>query len=159
MRTLPLFAILIAASLPLAAQVPASRKAAPNNSRSTSVTDSPASRTGSAKTAPARPSASGLPAGAEKIDDFSWRATDEKGVAWIYRKNPFGFSKVREDEANKPAKILTAPADVRVSEIADGKYQFERTGPWGTQKWTKAATDLTDEETQWVKKGQEAAKQ
>ena len=136
---------MIAAAVPMAAQV--AQKA---------------SRPVSAVAAPrpvAKPvSSNGLPSGAEQVDQFTWRAKDDKGVVWLYRKNPFGFSKVREDEANKPVAPLAAPMDVRVKEDSDGKLRFERTGPWGVQKWSKTRAELTDEEKLWVAKGQEAAK-
>lgn len=152
MRTLTLLAITLAA-LPLMAQAPASRKSATTSRPAAAKTTTPPTAA-----RPARNS-SGLPVGAVQVDEFTWRAKDEKGVAWIYRKNPFGFSKVREDEANKPVVPLAVAADVRVTETADGKYKFERTGPWGTQVWTKAKGDLSQEEKQWASKGQEAAKQ
>jgi len=85
-----------------------------------------------------------LPEGAEQIEPFTWRYTDEDGKTWIYRRIPFGL--VRFEEKEKAA-AGEAPA-VSIKAVEDGdNIRFERQGPFGPFRWVRKKThELSDEE-------------
>ena len=103
------------------------------------------------KAAPESGPIPGVPAGAVKIDDNTYRfqekdASGKPGKVWLYRRNPFGVSKVEEQQAaniGKPLPPTESPATV--TDLGDS-YRFERSGPFGAKVWTKKKTDLTPEE-------------
>jgi hypothetical protein len=144
---------LILALLPLAATVTAQSKAikaAPYGDQQ-------------AGTATSKPAASnsanpeGIPAGAVKIDENTYRF-EEKGTpakpgkVWLYRRNPFGVSKVEEKEAALNGQMLPAPeTPASVTDLGDS-YRFERKGPFGSKVWTKKKSELTSEERSIVEK-------
>ena len=134
---------LILALLPLAANVygqPAAAK----------TTTSQKAKVTTARPEP--PSAiQGIPAGAVKIDENTYRfqekdSSGKPGTVWLFRRNPFGVSKIEEREAAKIGLALP-PTDTPTS-VADlgDSYRFERPGPFGAKVWTKKKSDLTDEE-------------
>ncbi|HSM79588.1 MAG TPA: hypothetical protein VLT57_18245 [Bryobacteraceae bacterium] len=92
-----------------------------------------------------------IPKGATQVDATSWRWTDAKGTAWIYRKTPFGFSRYREEDEKQRA--MTQRAEVNPPKVTDAgdSYQFERTTPFGVQSWKKKKDSLTDSEKNMVK--------
>lgn len=103
----------------------------------------------------------GIPAGAVKIDENTFRyqekdASGKPGKIWLFRRNPFGVSKVVESEAAKiglvrPAKDTPATA----TDLGDS-YRFERAGPFGAKIWTKKKSELTPEEQAIVDQGKAA---
>jgi hypothetical protein len=95
-------------------------------------------KAGSAKTAPAGQT---VPAGAEKVDLGTWRYKDAAGKVWIYRKTPFGLVHFEE----KAETEAPAPPQMKAFESGD-KVRFENSGPFGTVKWVKAKSELTDVE-------------
>lgn len=93
----------------------------------------------------ARSQAAELPAGAEKIRDGIWKARDKEGKTWFYSRTPFGYSRSAED----PQAAKEAPPGeqlVRVTGMEGETVRFERPTPFGGSRWTKMASDLTDEE-------------
>jgi hypothetical protein len=96
------------------------------------------SKTRPAKTPGARQT---VPAGAEKVDPATWRYKDSAGKVWIYRQTPFGL--VHFEEKAEPEEPL--PAGMKA--VEDGEnVRFESTGPFGTVKWVKTKSELTDVE-------------
>jgi hypothetical protein len=88
-----------------------------------------------------------IPADAESIDVNTYRWTDGKGKKWILIQTPFGISK--HADTGEPMRDKHAEfddmADVRVVEDGDS-LKFERSTPFGPQRWTKKKTNLTDAE-------------
>ena len=133
---------LIIALLPLAATVTAQQAAAkPTPTKAT------LSRTAAAKPT----SIQGIPAGAVQIDEITYRfqekdSSGKPGKIWLFRRNPFGVSKIEEKEAAKLG--LVAPhqeTPATASDLGDA-IRFERPGPFGSKVWSKSKFDLTDEE-------------
>jgi hypothetical protein len=87
----------------------------------------------------------GVPAAAVRVDATTWRYTDPKGKAWIYRRTPFGMMKIEENQAT-PTKSAPRPI-TKVVEDGD-QLHFERVTPFGMQRWTRKKSDLTAEERQ-----------
>ncbi len=100
----------------------------------------------------------GIPAGAVKIDENTYRfqekdASGKPGKVWLFRRNPFGVSKIEEKDAAKIGTPLT-PVEVPVVAIEQGdSYRFERSGPFGSKVWTKKKTELNDEERAIIQRG------
>jgi hypothetical protein len=103
-----------------------------------------------AKPAPAeKPAPAVIPADAELIAPATWRHLDKSGKSWIYRKTPFGLSRVEEMQAPPPG---AAPAmNVKVTDLGD-TVRFERPTPMGNGVWVKKKSDLTAEEKVLVDK-------
>jgi hypothetical protein len=88
-----------------------------------------------------------IPAGALQIEPGAYRYTDAKGKKWILFQTPFGIAK-KEDTGEPLRKKVQEPRTMQgVKMIEDGdSIKFEREGPFGTYKWSKKKSDLTDEE-------------
>ena len=74
-----------------------------------------------------------------------------------FRRNPFGTSKIEEQESAKigtPLPPHDTPATA--TDIGDS-YRFERSGPFGAKVWTKKKSELTAEEHGIVEKSYKAA--
>lgn len=120
---------LILALLPLAVHVSAQQQASP-------------------KPAPA---IQGIPSGAVKIDENTYRfqekdSSGKPGKVWLFRRNPFGVSKVEEKEAAKIGLSLAAPETPATATDLGESYRFERSGPFGAKIWIKRKSELTAEE-------------
>jgi hypothetical protein len=82
-----------------------------------------------AKSAPAKTadSASAVPAGAERVDAYTYRYTDAKGKIWIYHQTPFGYSKY-EDPATAKAPTAASQSGVKLpadaQRIDDSTYRY-----------------------------------
>lgn len=98
----------------------------------------------------------GVPADAVKVDEHSYRHTDKAGKVWIYRRTPFGMSKTGEEDLKKAAQQQAPKVEtpVNVTDLGDS-YFFERTSPWGTNRWTVKKTALNEEEKGFVAAWQE----
>jgi hypothetical protein len=101
----------------------------------------------------------GIPAGAVKIDENTYRFAEKSdagkpGKVWLFRRNPFGFSKVEEKDAALNGQVVPpaeTPTPVTATDLGDS-YRFERKGPFGNSIWTKKKSDLTPEERSIVEK-------
>ena len=145
---------LILALLPLAANVTGQQMGKTAPVATTAKTSQAA-----AKTAPASSSGiQGIPAGATKIDENTYRfqekdASGKPGKVWLFRRNPFGVSKIEESEASKIGLALAPPeTPATVTDLGDS-YRFERPGPFGAKIWTKKKSELTPEERAIAEKG------
>jgi len=99
----------------------------------------------------------GIPEGAVQIEQYAYTYTDSEGKEWLYRRTPFGVSRIaREPHAAADpsglAGVGTAAShmpDITVTEKGD-ELQFEQPSPFGPRKWTKKKTELTsDEQAAW----------
>ena len=138
---------LILALLPLAANVTGQQMG-----KTTPVAATAKTPQAAAKTAPASSSAiQGIPAGAVKIDENTYRlqekdSSGKPGKVWLFRRNPFGVSKVEESEASKIGLSLAPPETPATAADLGDSYRFERPGPFGAKVWTKKKSELTAEE-------------
>ncbi|MGE5567703.1 MAG: hypothetical protein ACM3S5_01580 [Rhodospirillales bacterium] len=101
---------------------------------------SPQKKTGTAPAAKQTATRLAVPAGAEQIGPNSWRHTDEKGQTWIYRKTPFGITRMVEAPP-KPETEL--PAGLKAVQVGD-EIRFERPGPFGPTRWSRKPDELTE---------------
>jgi hypothetical protein len=105
--------------------------------------DQPAPKKERAKKNPAPPAELTLPAGAKQVEPGTYTFTDPQGKKWIYRKTPFGLARLED----KPAEASAAPSSDRTTAAEDGDtIRFERPGPFGTYRWQKKKSELTDDE-------------
>ena len=93
----------------------------------------------------------GIPAGAVKSDDGSYRYTDRQGKKWLYRKTPFGVARLEDKPAAPAAADEAAKRFENVKATEDGDtIRFERPGPFGIYKWQRNKTQLNEmEQTVW----------
>lgn len=83
---------------------------------------------------------------------YSW--TDKQGKNWTFVKTPFGIVKSEtQASSSTPASL----AGTKAFDEGD-KIRFEKPSPFGTVKWEKNKTDLTDEERQVVESQQNSQK-
>jgi hypothetical protein len=112
-------------------------------------------------------SAENIPSGAVKVDENTSKYTDAAGKKWIYRTTPFGTVKY-EDKAAAPdgpsqkkdqakdktpfgrydSTVSAQESSIRMTKAREekGTIYFERPGPFGMIRWSRAKNELTDEE-------------
>jgi plastocyanin len=101
-----------------------------------------------------------IPAGAEEIEPMLYRFKDKSGRVWLYRKTPFGITKMDEQQYNEIAKAQAGAAafESKVHAVDNGDtVRFERATPMGKQSWEKKKSDLTSEEKAWLEQSVAAA--
>jgi hypothetical protein len=135
--SLPIF--LAAAQEPAANPQPAPRPAAKQQKSKPAAT--PANQKPSAATV--KPVE--IPAGAVEFEPGSYRATDAAGKTWIYRKTPFGVARMEDKPDVKRAEPPAEEEYIKVTEAGD-TLKFERPSPFGTYKWEKKKSEITDKE-------------
>ncbi len=103
-----------------------------------------------AKPKPAAAATSGsitIPDDAVEIAPQVYRYTDSKGKKWIYRRTPFGISKLEDRTAEiSEAAAAPVPAENRIKVRAIDKgdtVRFEQQTPMGNRVWEKKKEDLT----------------
>ena len=78
-----------------------------------------------------------IPAEAVLAADGDYHYTDPQGEKWIYRKTPFGVTRMEDTPQLAPAQVAAASgAFIKATEDGD-TVRFERPGPFGTWKWAK----------------------
>jgi hypothetical protein len=80
-----------------------------------------------------------IPAGAVQTGPNSWRYKDEKGEIWIYRRTPFGMTRIAEAPTAEPE----LPPGLKAVQVGD-EIRFERSGPFGPTRWSRKLDELTD---------------
>jgi len=96
-----------------------------------------------------------IPADAVEVDPYTYRATDAKGMVWIYRKTPFGVSRTEDKpvSADGPKKAQDSKDQLiqATSATEDGEsIRFVRESPFGRTEWRKKKTDLSEiEQAAW----------
>jgi len=105
-----------------------------------------------AKPAPNKVQEVTIPAGAIEVEPYTYRYTDAQGKKWIYRKTPFGISRVEDKPVEDPkavdpkkeenARLIDATTAVEEGETV----RFERPGPFGVTKWQRKKTELNEVE-------------
>lgn len=88
-----------------------------------------------------------VPSGAVQAADGSFRYTDAQGMQWIYRRTPFGIARAQD----------MAATAIKATEAGDA-IRFERPTPFGTFKWERRKTELTEiEQRVWNREKARAA--
>ena len=103
------------------------------------------------------PASEGLPAGAEKIADLTYRWKDKDGVAWLYHKSPFGWHVAKE--ADEKARAESAPKpmpQIKVLSVKDDVVSFEMASPFGPRRWFHKTSELTAEEKAAVQRQEQS---
>ena len=89
-----------------------------------------------------------IPAEAVLGADGDYHYTDPQGKKWIYRKTPFGVSRMEDTPqlaSTKTAAAVAAAAYIKATEDGD-IVRFERQGPFGLWKWEKKKSELDEGE-------------
>ena len=87
-----------------------------------------------------------IPSDAVLGEDGDYRYTDPQGKKWIYRKTPFGVTRLEDSPERAAAKTAAADgAGIKATEDGD-IVRFERLGPFGLWKWEKKKSDLDETE-------------
>jgi hypothetical protein len=87
-----------------------------------------------------------IPAEAVQGDDTDYHYTDPQGKKWIYRKTPFGVTRLEDTPERDAAKAAAANgAGIKATEVGD-IVRFERLGPFGLWKWEKKKSQLDETE-------------
>ena len=90
-----------------------------------------------------------IPKGAVETEPGTFRYTDPAGKKWLYRKTPFGVSRMEDKDGASAEPAKSAPADsysgVRAFEEGD-VIRFERPGPFGVSQWKTKKSDLNQME-------------
>jgi hypothetical protein len=124
-----------------------STSAAPQDAKpaSSNVKDANNAKNAKAET-PEKP-LTAIPASAVQIEPGAYRYTDANGKKWILFQTPFGIAK--KEDTGEPLRKKQHEAQtmqgVKITEDGDS-LKFEREGPFGTYKWSKKKTELSDEE-------------
>jgi hypothetical protein len=126
--------------------ISAAAVAAPQEATSAGKAETKASAKPEAKTAPEKP-LTAIPSDAVQFEPGAFRWTDTKGKKWILFQTPFGIAR-KEDTGEPLRKKQEEPQimqAVKITEDGDS-LKFEREGPFGTYKWSKKKSELSDEE-------------
>jgi hypothetical protein len=122
---------------------------------------SPAAPKAVAKTAPKVGDASkpmAIPSDAVLGEDGDYHYTDPQGKKWIYRRTPFGVTRMEDSPERAAAKAASANgAGIKATEDGD-IVRFERLGPFGVWKWEKKKSDLDDTEKAALRNAQAGTK-
>jgi hypothetical protein len=87
-----------------------------------------------------------IPASAVQDAAGDYRYTDPQGKKWIYRKTPFGVTRLEDSPERDAAKAAAASgAGIKATEDGDVVH-FERLGPFGVWKWDKKKSELDESE-------------
>ncbi|HKW99107.1 MAG TPA: hypothetical protein VJN43_15310 [Bryobacteraceae bacterium] len=92
-----------------------------------------------------------IPAGAVETEPFTYHYTDPQGKKWIYRKTPFGVSRVEDKpipaaDAEKAQKERERLIQATTAVEDGGTIRFERTTPFGPMKWQRKKSELNEVE-------------
>src|SRR5579863_4535733 len=93
-----------------------------------------------------------IPAGAVETEPYTYRYTDSQGKKWIYRKTPFGVSRIEDrpvtTEAARRALQEKASLIELTRAVEDGdSVRFERATPFGPMKWQRKKKELNEVES------------
>ena len=101
------------------------------------------------------PASNAIPANAVKIDEQTYKVKEKDGKTWVYRRTPFGLSRVAEEQFRKQEDAApirpSSQSSVRVIDLGD-EYKFERAHPFGIQVWKRKKAELTGEEKGYIEK-------
>ncbi len=127
-------------------------------------------RTAKQKAKPSAPAPGGsisIPADAVEISPQAYRYKDADGKSWIYRKTPFGISKMEErpnaltpEQMAQGASAVPAKSKIKVRAIEEGDtVRFEQLTPMGNRVWERKRSELTPEEKTWLEQTRNGTKE
>jgi len=87
-----------------------------------------------------------IPEGAVADATGDYHYTDPEGKKWIYRKTPFGVSRLEDTPENAAPKAEAASGAGIVAFDQGDTVRFERKGPFGMWKWEKKKSELDESE-------------
>ena len=98
---------------------------------------------------PQKGSQPAIPADAVEVGPNLYRHQDAQGKTWFYSRTPFGVSQWQDgpSSATSAAPSATAKQDAPLitTDLGD-RVQFERKSPFGSEKWIRKKSELTEEE-------------
>ncbi len=103
----------------------------------------------SVKTAKNLPAQNGIPKDAVETEPGFFRWTDKEGKNWIYRRTPFGVTRIPADAINihQAAVDKEEAMAERTTAVAQGdSVRFAETTPFGKRTWVRKKTDLNETE-------------
>ena len=100
-----------------------------------------------------------IPKGAVESEPGTFRFTDADGKKWIYRKTPWGVSKVEDKGTDTTAATKPVDPSAGITATEDGDtVRFERPGPFGVYKWQKNKSELDESERAALERSRSATK-
>lgn len=113
----------------------------------------PAARKATGKKAPAKKSPENtalatvltIPKDAVEIEPGTFQHKDAAGKVWHYRNTPFGVRKFEPEQINTTMGA-NSDADLMTAVDLGDSIQFERKMPFGTSKWTRKKSELSEAE-------------
>lgn len=143
------FVVLVSAVALVAAEPQTAKK---QSAPAASKTSAPASSAAPKVTDASKPIA--IPEAAALSDDGDYHYTDPQGKKWIYRKTPFGVTRM-EDTPERAAAKEAAASGAGITATEDGDtVRFERKGPFGIWKWEKKKSEMDDAEKAALQRSQ-----
>jgi len=91
---------------------------------------------------------SGLPLGAERTAEGTYRWKDKDGKVWIFRETPFGYMRSSEAAAEENTKVTQSEKLIVVAGVEGDTIRFERPNAFGVSRWTRKKAELNTEEQQ-----------
>ena len=91
-----------------------------------------------------------IPSDAVLGEGGDYHYTDPQGKKWIYRKTPFGVTRMEDSPESAAAKAAAKAASANgagIKATEDGDIvRFERLGPFGVWKWERKKSELDETE-------------
>ncbi len=137
-----IFVILAAAATVMAAEGQATAKKAPP--AASNAAGKSTAKAAEKVTDASKPMA--IPAGAVQDSTGDYRYTDPQGKKWLYRRTPFGVTRL-EDTPEHAAPQADAASSGGITAFDEGDtVRFERKGPFGVWKWEKKKSEMDEGE-------------
>ncbi|HUJ22657.1 MAG TPA: hypothetical protein VLX58_14090 [Bryobacteraceae bacterium] len=92
-----------------------------------------------------------IPAGAVEVEPYTYRYTDTAGKSWLYRKTPFGVTRMEDkpgstDATQRAQDLKTRLIDSTTATEHGESVRFERVWPFGKTQWERKKTELNEVE-------------
>ena len=94
-----------------------------------------------------------IPAAAVETETGTYKYTDPQGRKWIYRKTPFGISRLEDKPPSEAGGAGPVDRLANAKAIEDGdSVRFEVPTPFGVHKWQKKKSELDEmEQAAWTR--------
>jgi hypothetical protein len=107
------------------------------------------------KPAPAKAQQIAIPADAVEVEPYTYHYTDPAGKKWLYRKTPWGVTRIEVKPLSPEAAKKAQEEKDRLIEATfareDGDFiRFDRDSPFGHMDWRRKKTELNEiEQAAW----------
>lgn len=92
-----------------------------------------------------------IPPDAVQLSPQVYRYKDADGKVWIYRRTPFGISKMEDRSGDQAASAVPAKSKIKVQAFDKGDtVRFEQQTPMGPRVWERKKSELSAEEKAWL---------